>query len=96
MASEEIVKLVDALRKTSVEITELVRMKEELQEDIQNVKCHIATKVQKLKLQLVRKNEEKCRLEADISVLQSEHQRLVVDEGILDEVYLCFSLSLLV
>ena len=96
MASEEISKLVDVLHKTSVEIMELVRMKEELQEGIRNAESHIATKVQKLKLQLVRKNEEKCRLEADISVLQNEHQKLVVDEEILDEVYLCFSLSLLV
>ena len=96
MESEEISKLVDVLHKTSVEITELVRMKEELQEGIQNVKSRIATKVQKIKLQLARKNEEKCRLEADISVLQNEHQRLVVDKEIVDEVYLCFSLSLLV
>ena len=95
MVSKEISKLANVLHKTSVEITELVGMKEELQEDIWNVKSHIATKVQKLKLQLARKNEEKCRLEADISVLQNEHQRLVVEET-LNEVYLCFSLSLLV
>ena len=95
MASQEILKLVDILYKTSVENTELVKMKEELQEDIRNVKSRIAAKLQKLKLQLARKNEEKCRLEAYISVLQNEHQRLVVDEVIL-EVYLYFSLSLLV
>ena len=37
MVSEEISKLVDVLHKTSVEITELVRMKEELQEGMRNL-----------------------------------------------------------
>ena len=63
-------------------------MKEELEEDIKNTKCHVAAKLQKVKIQLARTNEEKHRLEADISVLQNEHQRLAAAEVILNDAFL--------